>query len=55
MGIFADNTALLYVRKQGGGLFPSGQHGGPASSLFDRGVGDHSGSPVHYGGPECDR
>ena len=29
--------------------------GGPASPSLGRGAGDHSGSPIHYGGPEYDR
>ena len=39
-----------------GDFLPGSQRGGPPTSpSLGRGVGDHFGSPIHYGGPECNR
>ena len=53
-GIVCGQHHCSFVCQEASGdILPSAQSGGLAS-LLGRGVGDHSGSPIHYGGPECD-
>ena len=53
VGVFTDNTtALSYVRNLGNVLLTT-QHQSPAPPLLGEGMGNHPGSPVHYGVQEC--
>ena len=52
--VFADNTtALSRMSGSRGDVLPRAQCQGPASPSLGRGVGDHTGSPIHFRVPEC--